>query len=173
MILETATAKSPLGPIQVVARDGKLCGLEFSNHSGRLTRDLERRFGTVTRRPAADPAGAVRALADYFDGDVQALDTLEVDTGGTAFQRGVWAALRCIPAGKPISYGELAARIGAPGAARAVGSANGANPVSLVVPCHRVIASGGNLGGYGGGLDRKRWLLDHEAAAVGRIAAAL
>jgi methylated-DNA-[protein]-cysteine S-methyltransferase len=104
------------------------------------------------------------ALAAYFAGEIGALDRIEVRTGGSAFQQKVWRALRTLPAGRTTSYGRLAARIGAPKAVRAVGAANGANPVSVVVPCHRLIGANGRLTGYGGGLDRKRWLLAHEGA---------
>jgi methylated-DNA-[protein]-cysteine S-methyltransferase len=100
----------------------------------------------------------------YFDGDVRALDALPVKTQGTAFQSEVWAALRAIPVGQTRSYGQLAAAIGRPSAVRAVGLANGSNPVGVIVPCHRVIGANGTLTGYAGGLERKRWLLAHEAA---------
>src|SRR5208283_2077845 len=97
-----------------------------------------------------------------FAGDLRVLDLLPVETGGTAFQRQVWQSLREIPCGTTVSYGQLAERIGRPSAVRAVGLANGANPVAVVVPCHRVIGSNGSLTGYGGGIERKRWLLNHE-----------
>ena len=103
----------------------------------------------------------------YFAGELDAIENLPVETGGTAFQRQVWAALRQIPRGQTESYGELAARIGRPRAVRAVGLANGANPVGIVVPCHRVIGANGTMTGYGGGVDRKRWLLEHEGARLG------
>jgi methylated-DNA-[protein]-cysteine S-methyltransferase len=102
------------------------------------------------------------ALAAYFSGDVHALDHVRVQLGGTAFQLAVWKSLREIPAGETRSYGEIAERVGAPQAARAVGMANAANPVALIVPCHRVIRAGGAIGGYGFGVETKRWLLDHE-----------
>lgn len=115
-------------------------------------------------RAAENPGGATRALGDYFSGDLGALDRLEVIESGTPFQRLVWRALRDIARGTTLSYGELARRIGQPRAVRAVGLANGQNPVNLVVPCHRVIGADGSLTGYGGGLRRKRWLLAHERA---------
>ena len=118
--------------------------------------------GRLRRR--AWKGGAKRALTAYFAGEIGALDTLSVATGGTDFQRCVWAALRTIPTGETVSYGELARRIGNPKAVRAVGMANGANPIGIVVPCHRVIGSDGGLGGYGGGVERKAWLLKHEGA---------
>lgn len=117
----------------------------------------------VAFREVCDPAGCRGALQAYFAGDLAAIDRLEVAPAGTPFQRGVWAALREIPCGTTQSYGALARRLGRPDASRAVGFANGANPVAVVIPCHRVIGANGSLTGYGGGLDRKRWLLDHEA----------
>lgn len=116
----------------------------------------------LTRAP--NPGGVTRALRDYFDGDLGALDGLPVADLGTPFQREVWRALRGIPRGSTLSYAALARRILNPRAVRAVGLANGQNPISLVVPCHRVIGSNGTLTGYGGGLHRKRWLLAHEQA---------
>ena len=104
------------------------------------------------------------AVLDYFGGEVEALKRIPWTTGGTAFQRRVWAALTEIPAGRTETYGQLAARIGAPTAVRAVGLANGANPVGVIVPCHRVVGSSGKLTGYAGGLERKKWLLEHEGA---------
>ena len=103
-------------------------------------------------------------LQRYFAGELAAIDTLPVQTGGTAFQREVWRALREIPCGGTVSYAELAERIGRPTAVRAVGLANGSNPVGIVVPCHRVIGANGSLTGYGGGIERKRWLLEHEGS---------
>jgi methylated-DNA-[protein]-cysteine S-methyltransferase len=108
-----------------------------------------------------------RQLEAYFDGVSSGFD-LALDLSGTPFQRRVWHELCKVPYGSVISYAELARRIGQPSASRAVGSANGQNPIAIIVPCHRVIASGGGLGGYGGWLDRKRWLLEHEATALAR-----
>jgi methylated-DNA-[protein]-cysteine S-methyltransferase len=112
------------------------------------------------------PAAIRNAIDDYFAGDLDAIDAIAVRLHGTQFQRQVWTALRDIPVGTTISYKELATRIGRPTATRAVGLANGSNPVAIVVPCHRVIGANGTLTGYGGGLDRKRWLLAHERAAA-------
>jgi methylated-DNA-[protein]-cysteine S-methyltransferase len=120
----------------------------------------------------SEPSASRRAIEAYFAGDVRALDALQTATGGTPFQRQVWAALRRIPSGETCSYGHLAAEIGHPTAVRAVGLANGANPIAVVVPCHRVIGADGTLTGYGGGLERKRWLIDHERAGAARRAAA-
>jgi methylated-DNA-[protein]-cysteine S-methyltransferase len=115
-------------------------------------------------RSSADPGGATEALRRYFEGDLNPFDQLEVANIGTPFQREVWQALRAIGSGTTLSYAALARRIGNPTAVRAVGLANGANPISIVVPCHRVIGASGALTGYGGGLERKRWLLVHERA---------
>ena len=116
---------------------------------------------------AQNPSGLTEAISRYFAGDVGVIDRLPVETGGTPFQQAVWRALREIPCGSTTSYGKLAERIGRPAAVRAVGLANGANPIAVVVPCHRVIGSDGSLTGYGGGIERKRWLLDHEKGCPG------
>jgi methylated-DNA-[protein]-cysteine S-methyltransferase len=115
--------------------------------------------------PKKNPGGLTAPIGAYFRGDLGAIDGLPVTLAGTDFQRRVWTALRRIPCGETWSYGQLAARIGNPRAVRAVGLANGANPVGIVVPCHRVIGADGSLTGYGGGMPRKRWLLEHERAA--------
>jgi len=169
MILETREVSTPIGPVVLYAREERLCGLEFTDRRERcnaLEQDLERRFGGFRARHAADPAGARARLEAYFDGELDTLESVPVDVEGTPFQQIVWAALRAIPAGQRRTYGELAAAMGRAHAARAVGTANARNPVSLVIPCHRVVEAGGRLGGYGGGLDRKRWLLTHEAGAA-------
>ena len=121
--------------------------------------------GGYSLREAVDPGGLSAAMNAYFAGELAAIDALPVATGGTAFQRTVWRALREIPCGETISYAALARRIGRESAVRAVGFANGSNPISVVVPCHRVIGSDGSLTGYGGGIERKRWLLAHERHA--------
>ncbi len=129
-------------------------------HAGAAAPLLRCRYATA-RSPDA-VREAARALADYFAGDLDAIADLPTAANGTAFQLSVWAALRQIPVGETVSYGALAARIGRPKAVRAVGLANGANPIAIVVPCHRVIGADASLTGYGGGLHRKRWLLAHE-----------
>lgn len=113
-----------------------------------------------------NPFGLTDAMAAYFAGELKAIDSLPVAADGTEFQKAVWSELRNIQHGVTISYGELARRIGRPAAVRAVGLANGANPIGIVVPCHRVIGANGTLTGYGGGLERKRWLLAHEGASA-------
>jgi methylated-DNA-[protein]-cysteine S-methyltransferase len=115
---------------------------------------------------------AIDQLSAYFEGEREAFD-LPIALEGTDFQKGVWEALRKLPFGERISYGELARRIGRPSASRAVGMANGRNRIGIIIPCHRVIATGGSLGGYGGGLGRKQWLLEHEASLVARAKTAV
>ena len=161
---------SPIGAILIAHdADGRLRALDFEDYEPRMLELLRRHYGkqdvgfTLARRSA--PAPIRRALAGYFDGDLAALDALPVATAGTPFQRSVWTALRKIRPGTTMSYGALARRIGRPTSMRAVGLANGANPISIVVPCHRVIGADGSLTGYGGGLERKRWLLAHEGVA--------
>jgi methylated-DNA-[protein]-cysteine S-methyltransferase len=139
-----------------------VCLLHFEVDWDAAGAALARRFGPVSLRDAPDPCGAVSRLAAYFSGDLRAIDGIPVDTGGTAFQMSVWSALREIPVGRTACYSDLAARIGKPSATRAVGAANGQNPVAVIVPCHRVIGKDGSLTGYGGGLERKAWLLRHE-----------
>jgi methylated-DNA-[protein]-cysteine S-methyltransferase len=164
MILHRAVMKSPIGRLILVAREDALVAVVFEEGEKEILCWLARRFGEVRMEERPDPAGAVSAMRAYFGGDLAALDRVKVDTGGTDFQRSVWKELRRIPAGGTISYAKLAARVGRPTAVRAVGAANGSNPVPLILPCHRVIAADGTLCGYGGGLDRKRWLLAHEGA---------
>jgi methylated-DNA-[protein]-cysteine S-methyltransferase len=160
---------TPLGVALLVWDDvGRVRALDWHDHEARLRRLLHRHYGAAAMEPTPSPAppALARALDAYFAGELDALAALPRATGGTPFQRRVWAALGEIPAGATESYGTLAARIGAPRAVRAVGLANGQNPLSLVVPCHRVIGADGSLTGYGGGLARKRWLLDHEGARL-------
>jgi O-6-methylguanine DNA methyltransferase len=144
-------------------REGNLRALDFEDFRARMERLLQTHYGSCELEPGAAPAPVRAALDAYFAGGIDALDPVTVATGGTAFQREAWRNLRVIPAGATASYGELAARMGRPGAARAVGLANHNNPIAIVVPCHRVIGAQGALTGYAGGLERKRWLLEHEA----------
>jgi len=156
---------SPLGRLLVVwDADGFLRALDFEDHEARMRRLLHAQYGGAHDAlvPARAPEAIADALAAYFAGDREALGAVAARTAGTPFQRAVWKALRRIPAGETTTYGALARAIGRPRAVRAVGLANGANPIGIVVPCHRVLGAGGALTGYGGGLDRKRWLLDHE-----------
>lgn len=165
--LQRAEIDTPLGAVLLLALGGKLVGLEFADKPKRcaaLRRQLARALGQFTEQPARDAAGAAGRLRRYFRGDARALTAQPVTPHGTAFQRSVWRALVRIPAGRTLSYAAVARRIGRPTATRAVAAANAANPVALFVPCHRVIASDGSAHGYGGGIERKRWLLAHEAA---------
>lgn len=156
---------SPVGEVLlVVDGEGAVRALDFADYEARMLRLLQRHYGPVALTPGRAPEAVRAALDAYFGGDARALDGLAVKTGGTEFQRTVWAALRAIPAGETRSYGQLAAAIGKPAAVRAVGLANGANPVGVIVPCHRVVGANGTLTGYAGGLERKRWLLAHEGA---------
>ncbi len=166
MILGFTRIPSPIGEIEIVFDGNELLSLEFEGHEARIRAALARRFGEVELKPAADDLGIARRLRRYFAGEKRALDDVPARGGGTPFQQEVWSALRRIPVGQTTTYGALAAAIGRPGARRAVGAANGANPVAIVVPCHRVIGHGGRLTGYGGGLDRKNWLLRHEGAVL-------
>lgn len=156
---------TPIGELIIVADDeGRLRVIDWSEQEARLKERLRRHYGgAFTLEPSRNPDGVTEAMSAYFDGNLGAIDGLRVQTNGTPFQRAVWAALREIPCGTTISYAELARRIGRPHAVRAVGLANNANPVGVVVPCHRVVGSDGALTGYGGGLHRKRWLLLHES----------
>ncbi len=167
--LEVTTMESPVGPLVLGARSGRVCLVAFGSDADTVIRRLEGHVGAMERVEHPDPGGAVSVLDRYFAGDIEAIDDLDLDPIGTEFQRSVWSALRAVPAGQTTSYREIAAAIDAPGAVRAVGSANGANPIVVIVPCHRVVRSDGSLGGYGGGLDRKRWLLAHEDAGASSL----
>ena len=160
---------SPVGEILLVSdADGGLRALDFEGYEPRMLRLLGLHYGAVSLTPGGASPRVRDALDGYFAGDIAAIDGVPATTVGTEFQRQVWAGLRTIGAGQTLSYGELAARIGRTGASRAVGAANGANPVALIVPCHRVIGANGGLTGFGGGLDRKQWLLDHERRHTGQ-----
>lgn len=165
-VLRRVRVATPAGTIVLVERGRRLVGLVFEDRWKGMSDELARRFGEFTFKEYLQTGAAAKALHRYFAGDLCALDSLEVDTGGTPFQQAVWRALRRIPAGTTWSYARLAREIGRPSAVRAVAAANGANPVSIVIPCHRVIGSDGSLTGYGGGLGRKRWLLLHEGALL-------
>ncbi|WP_303697463.1 methylated-DNA--[protein]-cysteine S-methyltransferase [Brevundimonas naejangsanensis] len=159
---------TPVGEVLLVTdADGAVRAFDFTDYEARMMKLLARHYGEARLTPGRAPEAVRNAVAAYFDGDLTALDGLAVKTGGTAFQRAVWAALRTIPAGRTWSYGQLAQAIGKPAAVRAVGLANGANPIGVIVPCHRVVGADGTLTGYAGGLERKRWLLAHEASQEG------
>lgn len=159
---------TPIGPLLIVTDDAqRLRAIEWEDHRPRLEKLLRRYHGTFDLQEAAPSAPARRALQAYFEGELDAVAGLETAKAGTDFQRLVWAGLRRIPAGETLSYGGLAAKLGRPTASRAVGLANGANPIPIVVPCHRVIGADKSLTGFGSGLPRKRWLLDHEGRYAG------
>jgi methylated-DNA-[protein]-cysteine S-methyltransferase len=161
-VIELAVVHTPIDRLTLAARNGRLCLLHFGARELPIRATLQRWYPGETIEHRPDPAGAATALAKYFSGDLHALDRIQVEMNGTPFQQRVWAALRRVRAGRTASYAEIAGVIGAPTAVRAVGAANGANPIAVVVPCHRIIGSNGTLTGYGGGLKRKEWLLRHE-----------
>jgi methylated-DNA-[protein]-cysteine S-methyltransferase len=166
----------PIGAMLIVHDpEGRVRALDFQDYEPRMRHLLRLHYGrdridlAVKNRPV--PTTIRAALAAYFAGDFTAIDTVPVATAGTSFQRLVWAALRKIQPGTTLGYGALAQQLGHPKSARAVGLANGANPIAIVVPCHRVIGADAGLTGYGGGIDRKKWLLTHEGAAFKDTAA--
>ena len=158
--------ETPIGTAMIVTDElGVLRAFDWSDHDERLRRLMRRYYGSTPIADGPAPTPVREALSAYFAGDIRALEGLKWSSSGTAFQLSVWRALCEIPVGETISYAELARRIGRPKAVRAVGLANGANPIGLIAPCHRVIGANGTLTGYGGGLHRKRWLLRHEGAS--------
>jgi methylated-DNA-[protein]-cysteine S-methyltransferase len=168
MRLRLETYASPLGEILLVTdNDGVLRALDFADYRSRMHRLLADHYGDYELKEGSAPDLIFQALDGYFAGEFAVLDKVHTATGGTEFQRAVWQSLRTIAPGTTKSYGQIAIEIGRPLASRAVGAANGANPISIVVPCHRVIGANGTLTGYGGGLPRKRWLLEHECCIAG------
>jgi O-6-methylguanine DNA methyltransferase len=161
-----STVDTPIGPMLALASEAALCALEFSSPD-RLSR-LEARFDRwfapyrIEDRTNGVIDRAREWLRLYFGGASADAGELALDLRGRSFERQVWAALAAVPPGDTTTYGTVARRVGSTGGSRAVGLANGANPIAIIIPCHRVIGSNGQLTGYGGGLDRKRWLLDHE-----------
>ena len=156
---------TPTGWMLVVTDvERRLRAAEWEDKAPRLERSLRLHYGEggCQLQPLQTRSAARLALEAYFEGELAAIEAIRTQTRGTDFQRRVWAALRAIPMGTTVSYGQLAARIGRPAAVRAVGAANGANPIPVIVPCHRVIGADASLTGFGGGLERKRWLLAHE-----------
>lgn len=156
---------TPIGELLIVADgDGNLRAVDWKDHETRMLRLLRLHYGKVGFQlgETSDPGALGSGIKAYFAGDLKAIDRLPVKTAGTPFQRQVWYALRRVPCGQTLSYSKLAQRIGRPAAIRAVGLANGSNPVGIVVPCHRIIGANGSLTGYGGGIERKKWLLAHE-----------
>jgi methylated-DNA-[protein]-cysteine S-methyltransferase len=161
------TFATPTGTMLLVTDDeAQVRALDWEDFSSRMHQLLRLHYGSPRLEPKGGASPARRAVEAYYEGDLTVIGTLPVKTGGTAFQRSVWAALRMIPTGKTTTYGSIAVGLGRPKAMRAVGMANGANPISVVVPCHRVIGADATLTGYGGGLQRKRWLLRHEGVVT-------
>ena len=161
---------TPIGESVIVTDEaGYLRAFDWADRDAGMVRLLRLHYGSVVLEPGAAPSNLKRLLRRYFEGDVGCLAAIEWRTAGTSFQRSVWTALTTIAPGATLTYGALAAKLGRPQAVRAVGMANGANPISVVVPCHRVIGANGSLTGYGGGIERKRWLLSHEGAGFGDL----
>jgi len=162
--LQLESIGSPIGDLVVATMGDAVCAIAFEGGDVETQTYLARRYGDCDQARGPVPARVRAALRNYFDGGMDAFEGIEVVARGTAFQEQVWGALRKIPAGRTASYAELAERIGRPTAVRAVGLANGQNPVPIMIPCHRVIGRDGSLTGFGGGLERKAWLLRHEGA---------
>lgn len=157
---------SPIGTILIVSDGKKLCALDFADCEQRMGKLLQKRYSSFYFQETKNPQGFSSLVQAYLEGDRHSLDNIPLDTGGTPFQQQVWLALPTIPWGTTISYGELAAKINKPTASRAVGLANSLNPIAIVLPCHRVIGANNLLTGYAGGLERKRWLLNHEKVEI-------
>jgi methylated-DNA-[protein]-cysteine S-methyltransferase len=166
----TDTVDSPVGTLLLVSDGESLCALDYAGFEQRMTRLLQARYGRFRPKAATDPLGFSSRIRAYLAGDYGCVNSIPVNTGGTAFQQRVWSALRTIPPGAVLSYGEMAARLGKPTAYRAVGLTNALNPVAIVVPCHRLVGANGTLTGYAGGLERKRWLLQHEGVDLAKLA---
>ena len=159
--------QTPIGTALLVTdAEGALRALDWEDYEPRMRQLLRLQYGDAMLQDAQAPADIRAAIEGYFAGDFDRLNAIRWRVAGTAFQRKVWNALRTIPVRTTISYGALAARLDMPAAVRAVGHANGSNPISIVVPCHRLIGVNGSLTGYGGGLQRKRWLLEHEGVVL-------
>lgn len=168
----TDLIESPIGDMMIVTDEQEaLRALEWTDLNDRMTRLLNRQYVgiEIILRQHSAPTHIRTALRCYFDGQINALDNLVTVSRGTVFQRSVWQALRTIPVGQTRSYRDIAIAIGNPQGVRAIGLANGANPIGIVVPCHRVIGANGTMTGYGGGVNRKEWLLKHEGAIGSRL----
>jgi len=160
---------TPIGKMLLVAdTGGNLRAADWTDYEARMQRLLRLHYGKegFGLEPLRNPHGLADVIGRYFAGELSAIERINVETAGSPFQRSVWSGLRQIPSGATVSYAWLAEKIGKPAAIRAVGLANGANPIGVVVPCHRVIGSDGSLTGYGGGIERKRWLLQHESKFI-------
>ncbi len=164
--LELSIYASPLGDIQLLTVKQKLCYLDFADNPERMEKLMKTRYGEYEIIQAEVPTELNQCLNQYFSGDLDAFDDIEMDTGGTSFQRKVWRSLLKIPHGTTMDYSTLAHSAGNASAVRAAASSNARNPISIIIPCHRVIGKDGSLRGYAGGIDRKRWLLRHEGVAI-------
>ncbi len=164
--LQLDSFDSPVGTILLVVDGQQVCSLDYADYEERMMTLLKRRYSSVYLTPATDPYGYSSLVREYFAGNYAALDSIPTSTGGTTFQQSVWQALRTIPTGTTLTYGQLAAQLGKLTAYRAVGATNGLNPVAIILPCHRVVGADAALTGYAGGLERKQWLLQHEGYAI-------
>jgi methylated-DNA-[protein]-cysteine S-methyltransferase len=164
--------ETPIGvALLVTDAEGVLRALDWEDYAPRMKELLRLHYGAVVLRETPAPGYLLKALSAYFKGDLDRLSTIKWRVAGTPFQQRIWNALPKIPAGTTMSYGALATKLDVPNAMRAVGHANGSNPISVVVPCHRLIGANGSLIKYGGGLSRKRWLLEHEGVVLKPAAA--
>ena len=161
-VIELSTHPTPMGELRIASRKGKVVGLGFLDSWKRIERHLSRRFPAEEKREGDCHIEAQLQLGAYLSGELDALNKVPLDAGGTRFQQRAWAAIRAVPAGQTLRYAELARAAGSPSAVRAAGTACGANPIWLVIPCHRVVCADGGLGNYAGGIARKEWLLAHE-----------
>jgi methylated-DNA-[protein]-cysteine S-methyltransferase len=166
MIIHVESIASPVGDLLAVTDESSLHALFFEGREDRVQRWLGNRAAHVELVERPGCLGIRERLARYFAGDFTAFDGLRLSTGGTPFQESVWAQLSTIPPGTTTTYGAIAQRLGSPKLSRAVGLANGSNPIPIVIPCHRVVGSNGKLTGFGGGLPRKTWLLRHEGVLL-------
>jgi methylated-DNA-[protein]-cysteine S-methyltransferase len=171
-MIELLTDKidSEIGIILLVSDSETLCALDFADYEHRTLQLLQKRYGQFLLKEIKNPQGFSQRLQSYLEGDYSSVNEIPVSTGGTFFEQQVWSALRTIPVGAVVSYGQLAQQLGKPTASRAVGMANSRNPVAIVLPCHRVIGANASLTGYAGGLERKRWLLHHEGVDLKALA---
>ncbi|MEQ1756414.1 MAG: methylated-DNA--[protein]-cysteine S-methyltransferase [Micropepsaceae bacterium] len=163
-ILYVERLQTPIGILLLTHDGAELCNAEFEHQEARRAQELAHHFPGARLVDQSKRSEFAKALTAYFKGEIRAIDKVPVAKLGTPFQQTAWTSLRQIPAGSTRSYGDQAAKLGKPNAARAVGRANGLNPVSIVVPCHRLIGADGSLVHYGGGIRRKRWLIEHEAS---------
>lgn len=163
MRLARESIKSPLGPILLYLDEQEVVRVSnFEDREDHLNHILRRQYGRIDTYPIQGKSSAARSIEAYFGGELHQLGSIRIDPPGTEFQRAIWFRLREIEPGTTLSYGALAVAIGRPAASRAVGAANGANPINLIIPCHRLVGASLDLTGYGPGLSRKRWLLNHE-----------